>query len=246
MILNRNNLHDLQPDKWDIRDGVIALIDKPLNWTSFDVVKRLRGVLRKAYGIKRFKVGHAGTLDPLASGLILVLMGKATKRQDEYMKRSKIYEASMELGYITASYDAETEKVKYGNPETVTRGQIEDTARKFVGEIKQMPPIFSALKVKGIPMYKYAREGKKVEVKERKVIIHDLNIDSYEENIVEFTVNCGSGTYIRSLAHDLGQELGCGAYLKSLRRMTIGEFNLEEALSVSDLISVIEERYLTS
>lgn len=246
MILNRVNLDELQPDTWDIREGAVALVDKPLEWTSFDVVNKIRYALSRAYKKKRFKVGHAGTLDPMASGLVLILMGKATRLQDEYMKEDKIYEGVLELGYVTESFDREKEKVKYGEVEGITMESLKNTAEKFIGKIEQVPPVFSAIKVDGVPLYKYARSGKQVEVKTRIVDIYDFEIEDFNDNLVKFRVKCGSGTYIRSLAHDFGMELGCGAYLYDLRRVAIADYKIEDAVSINELVSVIDTRYKKS
>lgn len=242
-ILSKDKLETFYPDKWDIREGVVALINKPIGYTSFDVVKKIRSRLRKAYGIKRFKVGHTGTLDPLASGLLLVLMGKATKQQNVFLLEDKTYSGTMELGYTTASYDSELEKIKGGETRDISLEDVQRVAEKFLGEIIQIPPIYSAIKMKGIPLYKYARKGKEVELRERTAFIKSISIVSLDNNFVKFKVSCGSGTYIRSLAHDMGQELGCGAYLSQLCRTAIGKYNLEDALSINELISVIEDRY---
>ncbi len=245
-ILTSNHTDEFYPEEWDIRTGAIALIDKELGWTSFDVVKKVRGSLSRAYQKKRFKVGHAGTLDPLATGLLILLMGKATKEQDNFMRQDKVYEGAMELGYTTASYDAEQEKISSGDPSEIDLEGLRSVSKKFLGDIVQIPPMYSAIKHKGKPLYKYARKGQSLKVKKRVVTIHNLEILSFSDNIAKFRVNCSSGTYIRSLAHDMGQLLGCGAYLTQLRRISIGDLHINDAMSVNELVGLIDERYVST
>lgn len=243
MIINRQNIDSFRPGNIDIRDGVITLIDKPLEWTSFDVVKRVRNYLDEIYNVKRFKVGHAGTLDPLASGLLIILMGDATKKQRNFMEMDKVYDAEMTLGYTTASYDAEKEKIKGGSTDNISEDDIRKAKEKFIGKQIQIPPVFSAIKIDGQPLYKKARQGKEVQARKRIVNVHSIDIYNVEEDTVSFTVNCESGTYIRSLAHDWGQNLGCGAYLSGLRRLSIGEHKVEDSLNVEEIVSVLENRF---
>jgi tRNA pseudouridine55 synthase len=205
-------------------EGRVILIDKPLHWTSFDVVRKIRGALR----IK--KIGHAGTLDPLASGLLILCTGKFTKKINEYMGMTKEYTGTIILGASTPTYDLESEPVDFQDYSTVTKEAIMLAAGEFEGDILQKPPVYSAIKKDGKPLYELARRGKEVEPEPRPVHIAKFEIIRYELPVVEFRVVCSTGTYIRSLAHDFGQKLGCGAYLGSLRRTKIGDFSLGSAL----------------
>lgn len=210
----------------------IYLIDKEAGWTSFDVVAKMRGIM----GVK--KIGHAGTLDPFATGLLIVLVGKdATKRQDEYMKQDKEYEATLELGKVSTTGDPEGEISSAGASSTVAQEKIEKVLKKFIGDIEQVPPAHSAIKVNGKKAYELARKGKDVKLKSRKVIIHNIEIIGYSWSFLKIVVTCGSGTYIRSLARDIGEALETGAYLKELRRTKIGDFNAIDAVKVGDIIA---------
>jgi tRNA pseudouridine55 synthase len=193
-------------------EGKVILIDKPLHWTSFDVVRKIRNT------IKIKKVGHAGTLDPLATGLLIVCTGKFTKKINEYMTQEKEYTGSFTLGATTPTYDKES------------------TPQNFIGEIQQLPPIYSAIKKDGVALYELARRGEEVELKARTIKITEFEITKVELPIVEFSVLCGTGTYIRSLAHDMGQVLGCGAYLSELRRTKIGEFDVNTTVSMEGFL----------
>jgi tRNA pseudouridine55 synthase len=218
-------------DLEEIRKGKVLLLDKPLHWTSFDVVNKIRYSILKKYNIKRFKVGHAGTLDPLATGLLIVCVGKATKTINEYQNRSKEYTGTFTLGATTPSYDLETEINATLPTEHITEEQIYETAKRFVGVQQQVPPIFSALKKNGRKMYELARKGEKVEMKSREIEIFEFEILSINMPEVKFRVKVSKGTYIRSLAHDFGKALGSGAYLSELRRTKIGNFSIENAVT---------------
>ncbi len=218
-------------DLEEIRKGKVLLLDKPLHWTSFDVVNKIRYSILKKYNIKRFKVGHAGTLDPLATGLLIVCVGKATKTINEYQNRSKEYTGTFTLGATTPSYDLETEINATLPTEHITEEQIYETAKRFVGVQQQVPPIFSALKKNGKKMYELARKGEKVEMKSREIEIFEFEILSINMPEVKFRVKVSKGTYIRSLAHDFGKALGSGAYLSELRRTKIGNFSIENAVT---------------
>jgi tRNA pseudouridine55 synthase len=218
-------------DLEEIRKGKVLLLDKPLHWTSFDVVNKIRYSILKKYNIKRFKVGHAGTLDPLATGLLIVCVGKATKTINEYQNRSKEYTGTFTLGATTPSYDLETEINATLPTEHITEEQIYETAKRFVGVQQQIPPIFSALKKNGKKMYELARKGEKVEMKSREIEIFEFEILSINMPEVKFRVKVSKGTYIRSLAHDFGKALGSGAYLSELRRTKIGNFSIENAVT---------------
>ena len=207
-------------------DGKVLLIDKPLHWTSFDVVRKLRNILQ----IK--KIGHAGTLDPLATGLLIVCTGKFTKKINEYMAQEKEYIGHFTLGAVTPTYDLESEPQQIKDYSFVTEELIRQTTKQFTGTIEQVPPIYSAIKKDGVALYELARRGEEVELKARSVTITDFIITNIELPVVAFKVTCSTGTYIRSLAHDVGQALGCGAYLSSLRRTAIGDFKVEDAVTM--------------
>ncbi len=228
---------------FDFAKGEVLLVDKEMEWTSFDVVKSIRGSLRKKYNIKRFKVGHAGTLDPLATGLLLVCTGKATKTIDGLQAQDKVYTGSIFLGGTTPSFDKETEIDKEFPIDHITEEQILKTTKVFEGEIEQVPPMYSALKINGKRAYLYARNNEEVVMKARKVHIHYFKITKIELPEVFFEVKCSKGTYIRSLARDFGLELNSGGYLSSLRRTKIGNYSVDEALNVNqikDIISAFE------
>ena len=207
-------------------EGKVLLIDKPLHWTSFDVVRKLRNILQ----IK--KIGHAGTLDPLATGLLIVCTGKFTKKINEYMAQEKEYIGHFTLGAVTPTYDLESEPQQIKDYSFVTEELIRQTTKQFTGTIEQVPPIYSAIKKDGVALYELARRGEEVELKARSVTITDFIITNIELPVVAFKVTCSTGTYIRSLAHDVGQALGCGAYLSSLRRTAIGDFKVEDAVTM--------------
>lgn len=221
----------MQQEQNPYQQGKVLLIDKPLYWTSFDVIKKIRHLIR----IK--KVGHAGTLDPLATGLLIVCTGKFTKRINEYMAKEKEYTGTFTLGATTATYDAESEPVPNGSYENINIQNLEKIAETFTGNIMQVPPAHSAIKKNGKRAYTLARQGEEVQLEPRSIIIYSFLITQYETPIVHFKVTCSTGTYIRSLANDFGKALGCGAYLSSLRRTRIGEFNVNDAVAASWLSS---------
>lgn len=202
------------------------MIDKPLRWTSFDVVRKIRNLIR----IK--KVGHAGTLDPLATGLLIICTGKFTKKINEYMAKEKEYTGSFTLGATTASYDLEQEPENFKPFEHLTEDEIRSAATPFTGEILQIPPAHSAIQINGKRVYELARQGKEVIIEPRRVTIKEFEITKIELPLVYFRVVCSTGTYIRSLANDFGKALGCGAHLSSLCRTRIGEFKNEDAMSM--------------
>ena len=220
----------------DFQTGEMILIDKELNWTSFDVVSKLRNSIKKKLNIKKIKVGHAGTLDPLATGLLIICTGKMTKRIDEFSGLNKTYIGKMTIGSTTPSYDLETKPNVYYPTEHINKNLIIETAKKFVGKIDQKPPVFSAVKKDGVRLYKLARKGVKVEVEKREIIIHDFLISSINFPEVEFSLTCSKGTYIRSLAHDFGKELGSGAHLTELRRTSIGDYLVDNSLKLMEFI----------
>lgn len=214
--------------KHEFEQGKVLLIDKPLEWTSFDVIRKMRNILR----IK--KIGHAGTLDPLATGLLIVCTGKFTKKINEYMAQEKEYTGTFTLGAVTPTYDLESEPQDHQPFEHITKEQIEKAVEAFTGEIMQLPPAHSAIKVDGKRLYQLARQGKEVKLEPRKIFIKAYHIEKLEGPLVHFRVVCSTGTYIRSLAQDLGQALGCGAYLSSLRRTRIGDFLASNATTMED------------
>ncbi|MEO6404443.1 MAG: tRNA pseudouridine(55) synthase TruB [Ferruginibacter sp.] len=207
------------------------MIDKPLHWTSFDVVRKIRNTIR----IK--KVGHAGTLDPLATGLLIVCTGKYTKKINEYMAREKTYTGTITLGAVTPTYDLESTPEQTKDVSAITAAAIHAAANKFMGDIMQVPPIYSAIKKNGVALYSLARRGEEVELVARPVHIQQFEITNINMPVIGFKIVCTTGTYIRSLAHDLGQALVCGGYLSELRRTAIGEFKSENALTIEDFMN---------
>ena len=215
----------------------ILLIDKPKAWTSFDVVKKIRGLVKKKYNLQKIKVGHTGTLDPLATGLLVLCIGKKTKNIKNLELLEKEYVATIKLGCITDSFDGETAEKEHKTYVNLSELEIENALLAFHGPIQQIPPIFSAIKVKGERLYQKARRGEKnIALKKRSVTILDIKLESINLPLVKFTVKCSKGTYIRSLAHDIGQKLNCGAYLYELRRVSVGQYNIENAQSINDIL----------
>ena len=217
--------------KEDFLEGQTLLIDKPLGWSSFQAVNSIKWSIRRKFELKKIKVGHAGTLDPLATGLLLICTGKSTKTINELQGQAKEYTGTITIGSTTPSYDLETEVNETFPTDHITEALIVETTKQFIGEIAQAPPIFSALKKNGKRLYEYAREGKEVEIKKRLITITAFDITSIQNNIISFRVTCSKGTYIRSLAHDFGLALGSGAHLSSLRRTKIGDFNVNNAIT---------------
>ncbi len=218
--------------KENFEQGQVLLIKKPLNWTSFDVVQKLRNIIR----VK--KIGHAGTLDPLATGLLIICTGKFTKRINEYMAREKEYTGTITLGATTPTYDLESEPVNFKPVDHISEPMIKAATFPFTGDIQQVPPAHSAIKVGGKRVYELARQGKEVKLEPRNVTIKEFEVVKFEIPLVHFRVVCTTGTYIRSLANDFGEALGCGAYLSSLCRTRIGEFTLADALT----LDIIQEK----
>lgn len=220
----------------DFKGGQVLLIDKPLEWTSFQVVNKLRWHIRKRFDIKKIKVGHAGTLDPLATGLLIICTGKQTKNIETYQGQIKEYTGTITIGATTPSYDLETEIDHTFPVDHITKEQIHLATKQFVGEIDQKPPIFSAIKKEGKRLYELARQGKTTEIKARKITISTFEITHIDGNNLDFRVVCSKGTYIRSLAHDFGIALNSGAHLTKLRRTKIGEYSVEKAQSIEGFI----------
>jgi len=217
-------------------EGKVLLLDKPLKWTSFDVVRKIRNV------IKIKKVGHAGTLDPLATGLLIVCTGKFTKKINEYMAQEKEYTGTITLGAVTPTYDLESEPIDFKTLDGITEDVIRETTKQFTGEILQTPPIHSAIKQNGKPVYLLARKGKEVILEPRKITIMEFEITDIQMPVVTFRVVCTTGTYIRSLANDFGAALGCGGYLSKLRRTRIGIFNVKDALTMDSFVSACSKK----
>ena len=212
--------------------GQTLLIDKPLEWSSFQAVNKVRWLIRKQFGIKKIKVGHAGTLDPLATGLLLICTGKATKTINELQGQIKEYTGTIQLGATTPSYDLETEVDANFETEHINQELIDKTLPQFIGQIEQYPPVFSALKKDGKRLYEYARAGEAVEVKPRTIEISAFEITRFRDNELDFRVVCSKGTYIRSLAHDLGKALNSGAHLTALRRTKIGDYDVANGYDI--------------
>ena len=216
-------------------EGEVFLIDKPLDWTSFDAVNLIRAVIKRYHGIRKIKVGHAGTLDPLATGLLVICTGRMTKQIDNFQAQEKVYTGTLLLGQTTPTFDMESEPDTFYPTDGITIEMMEEARKKFIGDIMQRPPKFSAIKINGKRAFDYARSDKEIEMKERTVHIDDFKLDYSEFPKINFEVRCSKGTYIRSLANDFGKELGNGACLISLRRTKIGEFSVENARDLFEL-----------
>ena len=226
----------------DYKTGQVLLIDKPLNWTSFQVVNKLRWEIRQAFNIKKIKVGHAGTLDPLATGLLVICTGKMTKQINTFQGQIKEYTGTFVLGSTTPSFDLETEIDNTYPTDHITEALIHQTTKQFIGEIDQYPPVFSAIKKDGKRLYEFARAGEDVEIKSRKVTIEAFEITKINGLSLEFRVVCSKGTYIRSLANDFGKALNSGAHLSVLRRTKIGDFDVKNGLSIEDFIKNLPKK----
>ncbi|WP_299434056.1 tRNA pseudouridine(55) synthase TruB [uncultured Maribacter sp.] len=216
--------------KEDFLEGQLLLVDKPLNWTSFQAVNKIKWGIRKAFNLKKIKVGHAGTLDPLATGLLIICTGKFTKKITEIQGQTKEYTGTITVGGTTPSFDLETEVNKTFATEHITQELISTTIPQFLGEIEQVPPVFSALKKDGKRLYEYAREGKEVDVKKRQITISEFEVTAINLPEIEFRIVCSKGTYIRSIANDFGKALNSGGYLSALRRTKIGDYNVNIAI----------------
>ena len=216
-------------------EGQVLLINKPLYWTSFDVVRKIRGM------VKTKKVGHAGTLDPLATGLLIICTGKFTKKINEFMAKEKVYTGTITIGAVTPTYDLESDPAYPRPTNHLSEEDIRQAAKKLTGDILQKPPAHSAIKQEGKRVYELARRGKEVKMEARPVSIKQFDIIKYEEPVIHFYVRCSTGTYIRSLANDIGEILGCGGYLSSLCRTMIGEYSLENAVTPAQFEEMIRE-----
>lgn len=222
-------------------EGSIIPIDKPFKWTSFDVVNKIRTLIKYKLGIKKLKIGHAGTLDPLATGLLILCSGKFTKRIEEFQAFEKEYIGTFFLGATTPSYDLETKVENIKDISGITNEQIIEAFNFFKGGYEQMPPVYSAKKIDGERAYEFARKGKDVEMKSVQISIPELEIVSINLPEVAFRIVCSKGTYIRALARDIGEKIGCGAYLSSLRRTRIGEYNVADALKIEQFEEMIKQ-----
>ncbi len=231
MLLNMITVKNL-PEQPDFPAGEVLLIDKALEWTSFDVVNSLKLFLKFNFGIKKIKIGHAGTLDPKATGLVIVCTGKKTKAIESYQAREKEYNGTFYIGKTTPSYDTETQPDAEFSTEHITENLLHETTGQFMGEILQIPPVFSAVRINGKKAYHYARNDEEVKMRQRLVEIFEFELTRIDLPQVDFRVRCSKGTYIRSLAYDFGKALNSGAYLAALRRTAIGEFSVNDALTV--------------
>ena len=225
-------------DKYN--NGQTLLVDKDLDWTSFDVVKKIKNI------IKCKKVGHAGTLDPLATGLLIICTGKNTKKINDIQNQDKVYTGEFILGKSTPSHDLETEFNSQKDIKNITSDRIEEVSKRFVGEQLQRPPKFSAVKVNGKRAYEYARDNEEVKIKEKNINIYEFKIMEYNLPNISFKISCTKGTYIRSIARDFGEKLGCGAVLSKLRRTEIGNYNVEDAFKVNNLADKLKKEKIES
>jgi tRNA pseudouridine55 synthase len=226
----------------DFQDGQVLQIDKPLNWTSFQAVNKLKWALKSKLGLKKIKIGHAGTLDPLATGLLLVCTGKFTKRISELQGQEKEYTGTITVGATTPSYDLETEINETFPTEHITEELIHETVKQFIGEIDQRPPIFSALKKDGVRLYEHARNGEEVEIPTRKTVIHEFEITRIALPEIDFRVVCSKGTYIRSLAFDFGKALNSGGHLTALRRTKIGNYDVKDGYDLEAFVDSLPKK----
>lgn len=225
----------------DFISGEIIGIDKPLGWTSFDAVKRLRGAIQRRLRVKKFKVGHAGTLDPLATGVLIVCTGRATRQIEALQNGSKEYVAEITLGATTPSFDLETEIDATYPWEHITLDGVNEVLPRFIGKVMQVPPVFSAVKVDGKRAYNLARKGKEVELKAKPLEIKEIEVVKFEAPVLTIRVVCSKGTYIRALARDIGEALGSGGHLTALRRTRVGEIRIDDCLSVDKAVEIISQ-----
>lgn len=229
--------------------GEILYFDKPLRWTSFDLVNKARNIIRYQLGVKKLKIGHAGTLDPLATGVMIVCTGKCTKQIDTFQYQTKEYVATLQLGSTTPSFDLETEVDGVYPTEHITEELLKETLSKFIGEIKQVPPVYSAVKINGKRAYQYARKGDEVEIKPKTLVIDEIELLSFADNVATIRVVCSKGTYIRALARDIGLELNSGAHLIALKRTRIGDVKVDDCVSIEkfeSMIQAIKDDYIIS
>ncbi len=226
-------------------EGEVFHIDKPLDWTSFDAVNLIRSVIKRYHGIRKLKVGHAGTLDPLATGLLIICTGRMTKQIDNFQAQEKVYTGTMLLGQTTPTYDLESEPDTFYPTDNITEEMMEEARKSFLGDIMQRPPKFSAIKIQGKRAFEYARSDEEVALKERLVHIEDFKIDTTDFPVIKFEVKCSKGTYIRSLVNDFGKRLNSGACMTSLRRTKIGDFSVDNARDLMHLKQEIIDSAVT-
>lgn len=223
----------------DFQNGEVIYFNKPLGWTSFDLVKRIRSRLCRSLKIKKLKVGHAGTLDPLATGVMIICTGKATKLIESFQYQTKEYIAGIELGATTPSFDLETEVDGRFPTEHITKDQVDEVLQRFIGRIEQVPPTYSANKINGVRAYEFARKGEDVELKAKELVIDEIELLEYSLPLIKVRVVCSKGTYIRALARDIGLQLGSGAHLTSLLRTRIGEITLDQCLEIEQIDQIL-------
>tara|TARA_Y100001980_G_C14462482_1_gene244124 strand:+ start:219 stop:914 length:696 start_codon:yes stop_codon:yes gene_type:complete len=223
-----------------ITEGELLLIDKPLEWTSFQVVNKIRWALKRKFNIKKLKVGHAGTLDPLATGLLIICTGKMTKKISEFQDLDKTYIGTITLGATTPSFDLETPINKRFPLKHLNKEKIIEAKKNFIGTINQYPPIFSAIKKKGKRLYEFARIGKKIDIQSRKVVIYNLEFSKINLPDLNFKLKCSKGTYIRSLANDFGKSVDSGGYLSSLRRTAVGSFKIKNSIQLQEFVEKLK------
>ncbi|MCQ2319612.1 MAG: tRNA pseudouridine(55) synthase TruB [Bacteroidales bacterium] len=228
-------MENLENKTFNFEEGEVFLIDKPLDWTSFDVVNLIRAVIKKYHQIRKLKVGHAGTLDPLATGLLILCTGRMTKQIDNFQAQEKVYTGTMMLGQTTPTFDLESEPNRFFPIDNITPEALDEVRKRFIGDIMQRPPKFSAIKIQGKRAFDYARSDEELEMKERLVHIEDFQIDTTNFPKVDFMVRCSKGTYIRSLVNDFGAALNNGAHLTALRRTNIGGFDVKDAWDLMEL-----------
>jgi len=225
--------------KFNFLEGEVLLIDKPIGWTSFDVVNSIRYSIKRTFNIKKIKVGHAGTLDPLATGLLIICTGKFTKQIDSFQGLDKVYVGSMYMGATTPSFDKETKVDQTFDTNNISTEMLLEATKQFTGKIEQTPPVYSAVKVDGKRAFEYARKNNEVKIKSRQVTIYNFALLNFELPEIDFMVSCSKGTYIRSLVDDFGKAINNGAYMSSLRRTAIGDFSVSNAYSVDEIKEII-------
>jgi len=229
-------------EEFSFEDGGVFYFNKPLHWTSFDLVKKVRVTLQYALKVKKIKIGHAGTLDPLATGVLIVCTGRTTKQIEHFQYQTKEYVATLRLGETTPSFDLETEVDGVYPTEHISRELVEETLKQFVGEIYQVPPVYSAVKINGKRAYEYAREGKEVEIKPKLLVIDEIELLECELPVIKIRAVCSKGTYIRALARDIGVALQSGAHLIGLERTRIGKVTLADCLSIEDFQNQLQKK----
>ncbi len=242
IIVDKTNL----PDSIDFKSGLMLLVDKDMEWTSFDVVNKIRYAVKQKLDVKKIKVGHAGTLDPMATGLLLLCIGKYTKLIEQLQGMDKSYTGTVKLGATTPSYDAETEEDHQYPTDHITSDSINAVLDTFKGDQMQTPPMFSAIKVGGVRLYKKARKGEVIELKQRAVTFHSLDLIKYDKPNAKISCSVSKGTYIRSLAYDIGKSLDSGGYLTALRRTSVSDYKVENSLTVTEIIEWIDRVELIS